>query len=143
MLYGILLIFLGILAVPSLLLSKKPNAIFLLEKITPYQGWIGILFLVFGIFGIIHALSIIRVISIFPLYWATLLLTVFVEATLGFILGYSLLQRYAFSKDAKAAEKGEALLAKLKPLQRKLGILAITLGIIHVIITLCYHVAFF
>lgn len=38
MIWGITLILLSILAVPSLLLSKRPDARELLEKIEPYQG---------------------------------------------------------------------------------------------------------
>ncbi len=53
MIYGILLILLSIIAVPSLILSKKPNAKELLEKIEPYQGWIGIVFFFWGVWGII------------------------------------------------------------------------------------------
>ncbi len=56
MIYGITLIILGILAAPSLLLSKKPNAKELLDKITPYQGWIGLGFCFWGLWGIIQAL---------------------------------------------------------------------------------------
>jgi len=42
MIWGITLILLSIVAVPSLILSKKPNAKELLEKVEPYQGWIGL-----------------------------------------------------------------------------------------------------
>jgi len=38
MIYEITLILLSIIAVPSLILSKKPNAKELLEKVEPYQG---------------------------------------------------------------------------------------------------------
>jgi len=40
MIYGITLVLLSIIAVPSLILSKKPDAKELLKKIEPYQGWI-------------------------------------------------------------------------------------------------------
>ena len=49
MFYGIQLILLSIIAVPSLILSKKPNAAELLAKIEPYQGWIGLIFCIGGI----------------------------------------------------------------------------------------------
>lgn len=53
MLYGILLIILGLLAAPALFLKNKPNAKELLDKLVPYQGWIGLVFCVWGVFGII------------------------------------------------------------------------------------------
>ncbi len=49
---GLLLILLGILAVPSLLLSRKPEARELLDKITPYQGWIGVVFCIIGLLNL-------------------------------------------------------------------------------------------
>ena len=38
---GIVLVVLGALALPSLIAAKAPNAKDLLDKIAPYQGWIG------------------------------------------------------------------------------------------------------
>ena len=55
MIYGITLILLSIIAVPSLILSKKPNAQELLDKVAPYQGWIGLVFCFFGVWGVISA----------------------------------------------------------------------------------------
>lgn len=129
MIYGITLILLGLLAVPSLLLSKKPDAQALLDKITPYQGWIGLVFAFWGVWGIISAILNLGWLTTFPIYWITFLLVSVVEAALGFILGYGLIVKYVLSKNETAAEKGAQLLAKLAPLQGKLGIAAIVLGI--------------
>lgn len=68
-----------------------------------------------------------------PIYWVTWLLVSVVEAGLGFILGYGLIAKHALAKNAQAAQKGEELLAKLTPLQGKLGIAAIVLGIWYII----------
>ena len=141
MIYGITLILLGLLAVPSLLLSKKPNAKELFYKIAPFQGWIGVVFAFWGIWGIISAILNIGYLTSFPIYWATWLAVSVVEAALGFILGYGLIAKYALEKNEKAAEKGEQLLAKLTPLQGKLGIVAIVLGIWYIVSYLLWFVA--
>jgi hypothetical protein len=141
MYYGILLIILGLLAIPSLVLSKKPNAKELFDKITPYQGWIGFVFAFWGIWGIISSVLSIGWLANWPIYWITLLLVSVVEASLGFILGYGLISKYALSKNPQAAEKGEKLLAKLTPLQGKLGIVAIILGIWQVVASFLWVVA--
>ena len=133
MIYGLLLIVLGILAVPSLILSKKPDAKELLDKITPYQGWIGVVFAFWGVWGIISSILNLGWLSIVPIYWIIYLLVALVEFSLGFIMGYGLIAKYALSKNADAAAKGEQLLAKLAPLQGKLGIVAIVLGIICIV----------
>lgn len=141
MIYGITLIILGLLAVPSLLLSKKPNAKELFDKIAPYQGWIGVVFAFWGIWGIISSLLSLGLLTLIPVYWVTWLAVSVVETALGFILGYGLIAQYALSKNPQAAAKGEELLQRLTPLQGKLGIVAIVLGIWMVISSIIWTVA--
>ena len=140
MIYGITLILLGILAAPSLLLSKKPDAKELLDKITPYQGWIGLVACFWGIWGIIQAILNISWLSIIPIGWITWVVTVSVLAILGFILGYGMINKLLLSKNEEAKEKGAQLLAKLAPLQGKLGLVAIILGVWGVISSILYRV---
>lgn len=140
MIYGITLIILGLLAVPSLLLSKKPDAKELFEKIVPYQGWIGTVFAFWGIWGIISAILNLGLLGTIPVYWVTWLAVSVVEAALGFILGYGLIAKHALSKNAQAAAKGEELLARLTPLQGKLGIVAIILGVWMIVTTFIWSV---
>ena len=136
MIYGITLILLGLLAVPSLVLAKKPDAKELFDKVAPFQGWIGLVFALWGIWGIISCFLNIGLLSIVPIWWIFWLITVVVEASLGFILGYGLINKYALSKNEKAAAKGEAVLKKLLPLQGTLGIAAIVIGILCIVLSL-------
>ncbi len=129
MFWGITLIFLGILAAPSLILSRKPDADKILSKITPYQGWIGIIFFFWGIWGIISSLLTIWAISFVPIWWFTLLIGSFMQMILGFILGYGLIAKYIFSRSEAAKEKGAAIIAKLAPVQGILGLIGIIVGI--------------
>jgi hypothetical protein len=131
LIYGITLIILSLIAVPSLILAKKPNAQELLDKVAPYQGWIGVVFCFWGIWGLIQLLLSLGWLSLgvpFIIGWVTWLLYAIVETTLGFILGYSLIVKYVLSKNEAAKEKGAQVLAKLTPLQGKLGILGLIVG---------------
>jgi hypothetical protein len=131
MLFGLTLIILSILAVPSLLLSKKPDAQKYLNILAPWQGWIGLVFFLWGVWGIISCILNISIIS-FGLWgliwWITWIATALVEAILGFILGYNLIAKYILSKNEAAKAKGEELLAKLASVQGKLGIGGIIVG---------------
>ena len=129
MIYGITLIILGLLAAPSLLLSKKPNAKELLDKITPYQGWIGLVFCFWGIWGVIQAILNIGLLTDFPIWWITWIAGSAISAILGFILGYGMINKLLLSKNEEAKQKGEALLAKLAPIQGKLGLIGVVVGI--------------
>jgi hypothetical protein len=128
-LWGITLIILGILASPSLILSRRPDAGKVLGKITPWQGWIGIIFFFWGIWGVISSLLTAWAIALVPVWWFTLLIGSVMEMVLGFILGYGLIAKYIFSKSETAREKGEAIIAKLAPVQGVIGIIGIIVGI--------------
>ncbi|VAW10515.1 hypothetical protein MNBD_BACTEROID03-1738 [hydrothermal vent metagenome] len=128
MIWGITLILLSIIAVPSLILSKKPNAKELLEKVEPYQGWIGIVFCFWGVWGIITAILNIGWLSVAPIWWITLLAGNIISAALGFMLGSGLINKFFLSKNDVAKAKAEELRAKIAPKQGKLGILGIIVG---------------
>lgn len=132
MIYGITLVILGLLAVPSLL-AKSPKAKEALEKLVPYQGWAGVVFCIWGVWGIIDAILHIGWLTDWPIVWILWLAASVVEAVLGFLLGYGLIAKYALSKNETAKEKGEQLLKKLTPLQGTFGILGIIVGIIYTV----------
>ncbi|WP_299220231.1 hypothetical protein [uncultured Aquimarina sp.] len=128
MIWGISLILLSILAVPSLLLSKKPNAKELLEKIEPYQGWFGLIFCLSGVWGIITAILNLGWLTTDPIWWATLLAGNIISAILGFMLGFGLINKFFLSKNEAAKEKANELRAKLAPKQGKLGFFGLIVG---------------
>lgn len=129
MITGITLIVLSLLAIPSILLAKRPDAKELLDKITPYQGYIGIVFFFWGIYGIIFS-GILGLgwMPTWPIFWATILAVNVMQALLGFLLGYGMISKHVFSKSEEAKKKGEQLLAKLAPLQGKIGIAGLFVG---------------
>lgn len=128
MIWGITLILLSIIAVPSLLLSKKPNAKELLEKVEPYQGWIGFVFCFWGVWGVISSLLNLKGLTIYPIWWITLLVGNFIEAILGFMLGFGLINKYVLSRTSAGEEKGNQLREKLAPKQGVLGLVGIGVG---------------
>lgn len=128
MIYGITLILLSILAVPSLILSKKPNAKELLAKVEPYQGYIGLVFCLIGIWGIISSILGLDLLTSAPIWWITLLAGSVVEAVLGFMLGFGLMNKLFLGKNPAAKEKAVRLREKIAPKQGKLGMLGIAVG---------------
>ncbi len=128
MIWGITLILLSIIAVPSLILSKKPNAKELLAKVEPYQGWIGLVFCFWGAWGIITAILNLGWLTSAPIWWITLLTGNIVSATLGFMLGFGLINKLVLAKSEEAQEKAEQLREKIAPKQGKLGVLGLIVG---------------
>ena len=140
MIWGITLILLSIIAVPSLILAKKPNAKELLEKIEPYQGWIGIVFCFWGIWGIITAILNLGWLSVAPIWWITFLAGNLIAAVLGFMLGFGLINKMFLSKNETAKAKAEELRSKLAPKQGKLGIFGIIVGIWMIVASFLFSV---
>ena len=128
MIHGILLVLLSIIAVPPLILSKKPNAAELLAKIEPYQGWIGLVFCLSGIWGIITAVLNLGWLTTLPIWWVTLLAGSVVQAGLGFMLGYGKISKLFLGNNPKAQEKAAMIREKIAPKQGKLGVLGLIVG---------------
>ena len=129
MIYGITLILLSIIAVPSLLLSRKPDAKEILEKVEPYQTWIGIIFCFWGIWGIISSILSMNLLTSSPIWWITWIAASAVQAGLGFMLGYPKIQEWMSSSSTENQEKLTKLRNRIAPLQGKLGIVGICIGI--------------
>ncbi len=113
----------GILAAASLIVKYKEESKELIEKITPYQGIVGVILLIWGLWGLIQ---IIRVMT----HGAFLVVpTVFVavQIVVGFLLSFGLLSQYLFSKSEEAQAKGESIRAKLAGYQGILGLVLIGL----------------
>jgi len=140
MIWGITLILLSLLAVPSLIISKKPDAQQYIDKISPYQGWIGLIFFIFGVWGILVAVLNLRWFTSAPIWWVTYLAGVVMETILGFILGYNLIAKYALSKNEKAKEKGAEILLKLSKIQGNLGIIGIIIGLCMIIASIMWAI---
>lgn len=141
MLSAISLIILGLLAIPSLILSKKPDAKELFDKVAPYQGWFGLIWAVWGLWNIISCFLHLDWLGLGTpgiITWVIWLLVAVVTTGLGIILGYGLIQKYALAKNEKAAAAGEKVLATLLPLQGTMGIIAIILGILAIIGNIIY-----
>ena len=119
----------GLLAVPSLMVGKNPQAKELLDKIAPFQGIIGIVLFFWGLlFLIVRPLSYIGLINFLPVFWITMFLLYVVQILLGFLLGFGFISKMT-SGNEQARAKSEALRAKLAVYQGPLGIAAIVLGV--------------
>ena len=135
---AIALIVCGAMAAASLIVAKKPDAQKLLDKLLPYQGWIGLVVCAWGLWTIIYCLihlgDVMTAVRYgmgarYLVYWISWLASGVLQAGLGFLLGFSLISQFVLSKNPEAAKKGEALRAKLTKYQVPLGVAGIVLGL--------------
>ena len=115
----------GIAAATSLIVNFKPDSKPLLDKLTPFQGVIGLVLLAWGVY------SLIQLIRVFLHGFFDLMsvATVAVMLAVGFLLSFGLLSQYVFAKSPEALAKGEALRAKLAGFQGILGLVLIGLSV--------------
>jgi hypothetical protein len=137
MINGIWLAVLGVLAVPSLVLAKRPDAAKVLGKLAPYQGWMGAVSCLWGVWGIISAVLNIGWLTTWPIYWATWLAASVVLAGLGLILGIGVMK--TFIKQPQAQAKLDQTLAKVAPHQGRLGIAGVGLGAWMIVASILFH----
>ncbi len=128
MLSSIIAIIGGLIAASSLIIAKKPNAQELLDKITPYQGWIGVVLLIYSIQLLLATLRYFTISG---------LLTTAVMFIVGFLLAYGLISKYLLEKNEDAKAKGQALRAKLAKFQVPAGVILIVLGVLSLL-----HISF-
>lgn len=84
----------GVLAIPNLVLEKFPNASKAIEKVTPYQTWIGLILLLWGIWDFLYGLLFSRWVFSTGFLSSLLMIAVFViEIGLGLVLSMSLLKQ--------------------------------------------------
>jgi hypothetical protein len=133
---GIITIIGGILAASSFIIKSKPNAKELIDKLVPYQGWVGIAMFCWGVFETIGVITSIGWLGHHPLNWIFRLLEAVADLGVGFLLGFSLISQYALSKSPEAMARGQQLRGKLVGVQIPLGFLAIGIGLVYVVLGL-------
>lgn len=124
---GIWMIVLGVLAAANLIIAKKPDAKELIDKLTPYQGWIGAGSALWGAWLIISSILNLSWLSAWPLWWITYAANAVLLFALGLLLGVGVLK--TFIKQPQAVEKMDQMIAKLAPKQGVLGLVGIGVGV--------------
>jgi hypothetical protein len=131
MLDGLITIAGGILAASALIIARKPNAKQLIDKLTPYQGWIGIVMFFWGIWGLFSALKAVALIKVAPVLYTIWLVCGVVDLVVGFLLGFGLITKYTLSSSPIALARGQDIRVRLAKYQGAFGVLAICTGALY------------
>jgi hypothetical protein len=123
----------GVLASSGFIISKKPNAKELIDKLTPYQGWIGMVMFFWGVWETISVVTHMGLLAEKPLRFVFWALVAASDLLVGFLLGYGLITKYAFGKSEVAQAKGAQVREKLVKIQAPLGLLAVVMGVLYLV----------
>lgn len=133
---AIWLTILGALAASNLVIAKLPTAKEYIDKISPYQGWIGAVSAVWGLWGVISFILHMNVMFVIPILGVLWIVTSLVTLALGLLLGVGVLKTFIKAPEAQA--KMDQTVTKLVPYQGKLGVAALGLGIFYLVISIIY-----
>jgi len=114
----------GSIAASSYIAEKSESAKDLIDKLMPYQVWIGAVLLFFSIKNLFRFLNHFNTIT---------LLFAVAQFVVGFLLAYGLLVEYIFSKSDESKAKGQNIRTKLAQYQIPAGIGLIALGVLRLL----------
>lgn len=124
---GLWMIVLGVLAAANLIIAKKPDAKQYIDKLAPYQGWIGAISALWGGWLIISSILNLGWLSVVPIWWITYLANAILLFALGLLLGIGVIK--TFVTQPQAVQKMDQLIERLAPKQGVLGLIGIGVGV--------------
>ena len=123
----------GIIALTPAIVARRPDAADMLNKLTPYTGWIGISLFFWGVWETISAVLGIAWLAEHPLNWIFWVVMGVTDFCVGLLLGFGLISKWFLSKNEEAMKRGEQLRAKLAPFQAILGVVEIIVSVLYFI----------
>ncbi len=130
-LHIILLLAGGVLAISGLIVAKKPDAKATLDKLVPFQAFIGVALLVIGLIRLFQfgPLMVFRMLSMAPLLGIAVIGATYGAILLGFLFGMPQIAKW-IPGESSAENKASELSKKLAPFQVILGIVCLGAGVL-------------
>jgi hypothetical protein len=123
----------GVLAMSSLLVSKRPDAAQKLEQLAKYQGYIGLTMFGWGVWELISCVLNLGLLAKSPVLFVFWALMGLADFSVGLLLGFGLISTYAFRGNAMAIEKGGRIRQSLVKFQVPLGGLAVLTSVLYTV----------
>lgn len=133
----ILMIAGGILGVSGLIVSKKPDAKALIDKLVPFQAFIGVGLLALGVWALLNfgPINTLRIIPHLPILGLFALTASYGAILLGFLFGMPQIAKW-IPGESSAEAKATELSKKLAPFQLILGAVVGIGGILGLLLAL-------
>lgn len=126
----------GLLAISALIISKKPDAKALIDKLTPYQALIGVGMIALSVITFVRLLGVLT--DLFKLNFTFALgiwCMIGTGVALGALFGMPQISKW-IPGDSPAEQKAMELTQKIAPFQVLLGLVAIAGGLIVLLFNL-------
>ena len=133
----VLLILAGILALSTFIVAKKPDAKAMIDKLVPFQAFIGVGLLVISIVNWVRmGLGMpFTILKFWTLGGIALIGAIFSGILLGFLFGMPQIAKW-IPGDSSAEQKALDLSRKIAPIQMIVGIVALVSGVLFLLMEL-------
>lgn len=120
----------GILAISALIISKKPDAKQLIDKLTPFQALIGVGMIAFSVVNLLRLLGVLTDMFKLNFMWALGMWCMFGGGiALGALFGMPQIVKW-IPGESSAEQKAMELTQKIAPFQVLLGLVALAGSVI-------------
>src|SRR5258708_30504042 len=106
MIDGLITIAGGLLAASALIIARKPNAKDLIDKLTPYQGWIGLVLFGWGVWDTLFIVRNLGGLTHTPMYLFLNIAVTVTDLVVGVLLGFGLITKDALHQRPGALARG-------------------------------------
>jgi hypothetical protein len=124
----------GLIALSPAIVARRADAKDVLDRLTPYTGWIGACLFGWGVWELISVLLNLGLMGSAPIHWIFWLVMAVTDLCLGLLLGFGLISKYALSKNTMAMQKGQVLRQKLAPFQATLGVVEVAVSVLFFVL---------
>ena len=136
---GLALFAAGLLCLPAGATSESGWLKRLLEAITPYRGWFGVILLVWGLWGVLGAVIGLGALRIAPLLWLTNTAASVLSVGAGFFLGHEMIQkRFLLNATNETKERVETAFKWLTERQSSVSLLALGVSVWLIIYSIVF-----
>ncbi|MEA2041855.1 MAG: hypothetical protein U9N85_04805 [Bacteroidota bacterium] len=129
MLNALVLIFISLLIAPQLIVSREPDAQKFIDRIGPYQAWIGVIAVLWGAWAFLQTIFDINIIDEHFIWWITRLGGSILITLNGLLLGYAKINKHFLSRSPESKLKADEIMLKLRPASRLLAIAGVFGGL--------------
>lgn len=125
----------GILAASAVIVARRPDAQYHINKLVPFQAIIGVSLLVLGIINLINSIELLKAMSGAPFLGAAALSVIGCSLALGFLFGMPVITKL-IPGNSSAEQKMAEIASNIAGLQILIGLLGMLGSLVYLVFQL-------
>jgi hypothetical protein len=122
----------GILAASAVIVARRPDAQYHINKLIPFQAIIGVSLLVLGFINLLKSLEVLKEVARFPVFGASALSVIGCSLLLGFLFGMPVITKL-IPGNSSAEQKMAEIASNIAGLQIMIGLLGMLGSLVYLV----------